>query len=711
MEKKESLAYIDTAMTVVITATVFLLPLLFFTGMTDFFIIPKQILVVAATCLVLIGWAIKIFLEKKVEVVLSPLNLPLIVFGAVVLISAIISPNRFDALTQAVPLVATVIFALAIFNSVKNKAAFSAVLSAYVLGGALVAILSILYFVKIYILPIPAVQSQFFSTIGSTFQELIYLIPIFIFSLVYLARKLNFPKIRVPANAGSDYGFYLQVISFVAVGAGIAVIVFQILTLPNKPILLPYIYGFQTAFASISQDAGRFLWALLFGSGYGTFLSDFTRYKLVSFNLEQNIWNLSFSFSSSYVLELIATTGILGLLSYFGVIFSFIRLRAAQNPLFASIFVGVILSFILPYSFVAIAGLLILMGIYVAYLNLQGSKKVYDVALYMVARKRGMFAFETQAEGDRKPSNDSIILPVIVGLVVVLIAGFVGFYTYKFGSSDMKFASSLRAAQSNNAQETYQLEVGAINEFPFRSDYHRIFSQVNLALANSLASGIKQGTSPSAEVQQNIVTLLQQSINSGRNAVTLAPTNSVNWQNLGTVYRNLINVGQNADQFSVASFNQAIALDPYNPDIYIALGGVYYQLGQWDQAAQQFQVAINLKRDYANAYYNLGHAYESKGDLKNAVAAYQAVKQLSAGNKANVEKIDAEIKALEDKIGAGDSGQAAPEVSAETEQNNPLEISEPTTDLPEQKSPVKISPPPSAAKVSPTPTAEPTPAE
>src|SRR6185436_12741599 len=107
---------------------------------------------------------------------------------------------------------------------------------------------------------------------------------------------------------------------------------------------------------------------------------------------------------------------------------------------------------------------------------------------------------------------------------------------------------------------------------PYRSDYHRIFSQVNLALANSLAASVPAGSTPSQQVQQNIVALLQQSINSGRNAVTLAPLNSINWQNLSVIYRSLINVGQNADQFSLASVNQAIALDPYNPQLYIQAG-------------------------------------------------------------------------------------------------------------------------------------------
>ena len=242
---------------------------------------------------------------------------------------------------------------------------------------------------------------------------------------------------------------------------------------------------------------------------------------------------------------------------------------------------------------------------------------------------------------------------------------------------------------SANAQKTYLLENEAIRDFPYRSDYHRVFSQINLALANSLAQNI-QGGSPSAEVQRSITTLLQQSINSGRNAVILSPLTSLNWQNLSQVYRSLINVGQNAEQFAVASMDQGIALDPYNPQLYIQRGGIYYQLRQFDAAQQQFQIAINLKRDFANAYYNLGHALEEKGDLQGALAAYQTVKQLSLGNQANLDRINAEISSLEAKIG---KTQASADVEPETSQA-PLSISSPSAKLPPQKPPIKISAPP-----------------
>ncbi len=167
---------------------------------------------------------------------------------------------------------------------------------------------------------------------------------------------------------------------------------------------------------------------------------------------------------------------------------------------------------------------------------------------------------------------------------------------------------------------------------------------------------------------------------------------------MAQIYRNLIGVGENAEQFSIASQNQAIALDPYNPQLYIQLGGIYYQLKNWDQAQNQFQIAINLKRDFANAYYNLGHTLEEKQDLENALAAYQIVKQLSQGNNENLKAINAEIAALEEKIGDKKT-TTGDQLQPETEQT-PLTLEGEGSNIPASKNPIKISPPPTDEEAS-----------
>ncbi len=692
---KDTSRLIDNISTVVVALTLFLLPTLFLTATTDFFVIPKQLLIIGSTTLLLILWGVRQIVEKKLTINANPLNLPVAIFGVVVLISAVISQNRYDSLIQAVPVAFAVLLFFAIVNSVRQTKAFGVVLGGLVLGAAVSALITVAYYFKLYFLPIPAIQSPAFNTFGSIVQQLIYLLPILVFSVFYIAREVSFPKVRIPQQLKTNLGFFIQAVAGIVVVVGVALIIYEIVFSPQKPIVLPYIYGFQIASAVITQNAERFVQSLLFGSGYGTFLVDFTRFKLPAFNLETSIWNLSFSFSSSYFLELISTTGILGAISFIFMIVSVIRTRTTRSPLFFSIVILLILAFVLPFAYPSVALLFVLLGIYVAYLNLASDRRVYDVILSIVAAKNGMFAFDVTPEDEVKRKKEGPILPILVFIILIVVLGFSGFYTFQFASSDVTFTQSLRAAQANNGQQTYQLQAQAINTFPYRSDYHRIFSQVNLALANSISQGIPQGSSPSAQVQQNVVTLLQQAIGSARNAVTVAPLTAINWENLGQIYRSLIGVGQNADQFAVASLNQAIALDPYNPQLYVELGGIYYQLKQWDQAQAQFQTAISLKRDYSNAYYNLGHVLEEKNQLADALSVYQIVKQLSGDNKANLERIDSEIDALQAKI--GNNGQATnnQNVTPETEDQTPLDVNgEPTTALPTQQPPIKISPPP-----------------
>src|SRR3989338_4599902 len=104
---------------------------------------------------------------------------------------------------------------------------------------------------------------------------------------------------------------------------------------PQKQQILPVSFGFQIATAAVSQDTSRLLVSLPFGSGYGTFLTDFTRFKLPNINANPAIWNLTFSYSSTFVLELLATTGILGMLAYFYLLVRVLRTREhALSPLF-----------------------------------------------------------------------------------------------------------------------------------------------------------------------------------------------------------------------------------------------------------------------------------------------------------------------------------------------------------------------------------------
>jgi Tfp pilus assembly protein PilF len=701
MDKTETLSYLKNISLAIISGTLLLLPLFFLTNTTDFFVFPKQMLFVYATIVLLILWGIRMVFEKRLSLRTSPFNLPVFLFGAVLLVSTLIlitGGNFYDSLFQTVPVIAVLFFYFIVVNTIDNRNSFNIALSALSIGAVLSSLLSILYYFKLYILPFPQIQSQYFTTFGSPVQHIAYLLPILFLTSIYVYRRYRAGSLK---EFSRDYSLAIHVGSSVIILLGIVLTAFKIMSLPQKPILLPYTLGFQTALNSLAQDSARLLTSFLFGSGYGTFLVDFSRFHPASFNLNPDIWNLSFSFSSSYALELLSTVGVLGLIA-FAFIFAKVLLTRLNpmSPLFVAIVVAFVLALFIPFSFTLVAMLFTLLAFYATYLFLEGDKRVYDIVISLVALRQGLLSFENEEVANHHRSrSESMAFPIVILVLFVLLSGFVGFFSTKLLVSDTQFAQSLQNQALSNGQKTYDLQRAAIAQFPYKADYYRIFSQVNLALANSLISNTPQGSSPSAQVQQTVIQLLQQSINSSRASVTLAPLTESNWENLGSVYRSLIGVGQNAEQFALASMNQAIALDPYNPRLRITMGGIFYQLGAYDQAQQQFQIAANMKPDYANAYYNLGHAYEAKNDFTNALAAYQAVQQLTVNDKASADQIGKEIKALQDKA---QTQAKAPANLQPAENQEPIQVDQPTTQLPARPAneQVKVSPPPAGPEAS-----------
>ncbi len=713
MNSKSVIGIITNASTI-LTATVYLLfPIFFLTITTDFFTFPKQILIVAASLLLLILWGVKTLAERKVTVLMNPLNIPVLLFAVILILSTFFSLSRQDALLQSLPVILLCVFFFTTINFVQEKSSFMIIIISLLIGTSVSALLSVLANFNVFVLPFEAVKNQGFNTHGSPVQYVAFLIPLLILcgsSLLDIVKKKKIQSIT------KDFTHILQLISAVIFTVATIIVIYQIIVSAQKPILLPFNHGFQVAFAAISQDSQRMLQSLFLGSGYGTFSADFTRFIGPTFN-SYNFWNLTFAFSSSYVLELLATTGILGFASFVFIFINFIRSKArATNPLFLATLSAFILALVIPFSFSLVFLLFALLALFTAHRSIENARGFDHVTLNLVTLRQGLFSM---SEGSGK-SKENLIVPTLILSASILSTVFILFYLTGSGStprkgyvalvsSDIKFAKSFTPQALQSGTETYNLQTQAITEYPYRSDYYRLFSQINLALAANLVNA-QQGKEPTEEVQNNIILLLQQSINSARQAVTLSPFTSLNWQNLGQIYRNLIGVGQNAEQFAVASYNQAIALNPSNPGLRIELGGIYYQLKQWDLAQNQFTIATQLKQDYANAYYNLGHVLEEKGDFANALPQYQAVRQLVANDKTNAEKIDAEIAALQAKIGKAQQEAADGQTREPSDDTTPLNVNQPQTDFPDRDPRVEIPEPP-AGQPTPTPTSIPVPTD
>lgn len=717
--KNEISEYIENIGLILLGIVFLTFPLIVTPLTTDPYSLPKQIVLGAITLILLLFFGAKMISDGAVRLRRTPFDIFLIVFAMVLLLSSFFSVNRYDSLIAYVPIFISILFYFLVVNFVKSKEAVFFLLTSLITGGVVVSVISMLSFFNVFVIPFAFAKSQTFSPLGSSLDQIMYLVllvPISL-SLGWQPLKHFIAALGIFETASeSSFSFddkvlkaagYLGATILLVIGIGISVYALFVLKPGGGLLLLPFEVGFQTAFAAISQDVGRTLQAFLFGSGWGTYLSDFSRFKqALPYNANPTLWSLSFIRSSSFILELLATIGVLGLTSFLLLLLQIVKRVKLQstreNPLFFSMLFVIIACFLLPFSPVMQAFFFLLLAAFAVAEGLKDQHKFFDVELHFIAFKRGIFPFVASPVQD--PNQTASVeriedksftkaLPIVFFTIFLLISAGVGFYSYKFVYSDILFQDSLVAYAANDGLKTYNNQTNAINLFQYRDAYHRIYAQTNLALANSIASQQQAGASPSAQTQQTIITLIQQSINASRNATTIAPLTSLNWQSLSSIYRSLIGFGQGAADFAIAAQNQAIKLDQNNPQNYVILGGIYYQLGQWDNAQRQFQTAITLKQDFANAYYNYGHTLESKNDLANALVYYKAVKTLVASVPESLTKINAEIAAIEAKIGAQTGEKKIDGASLKPTQNQPpLGVNTPENKLPERDPEVDLEP-------------------
>ncbi|HSW97645.1 MAG TPA: tetratricopeptide repeat protein [Candidatus Saccharimonadales bacterium] len=698
-------AYIDNIIFIMWGIFFLAFPFIFTTLTTDPFVLPRQLILMSISIISLLFWGIKMIADGKTKLRRTPLDFPITLFAIFIFLSTIFSVNRIDSILAFLPFLLLIFSFIILVNIIRTESSILFLVSSLVIGGAAVGVLAIFSFLKLYILPMSFTHVQSFTPFGSLVEQgyyLLFLLPISLY-FAYPLLKGN--------TTGKSITFS---ITSVFLTGGLLVTIIQLLT-TQRPIFLPFETGFQTAFAAISQDANRIAQGFFFGSGFGTFTTDFTRFKQAPFNLNTNIWYLTFNQSSSFVLELLATTGLLGVLAYLFIVWRIVRKSIAKvyNPLFISLLIILILGFFLPFSFLTLCLFFFLLSLYICTQALLKPKEFFDFELHLVTLRKGLITLQPEdPENTVSERGFTKFVPISFLVIFILLAIFFGFFGIRYAISDVLFEKSLIAASQNNGNETYNNERDAINLFPYRDFYFRVFSQTNLALANALAQTNKDKLAKDTQLQQTMYGLIQQSISMGRNATTISPMTVADWQNLASIYRSLIGFGQNAESFSLLATQQAVALDSANPQEYIALGGLYYQLGQYDNAIREFQTAINLKPDFANAYYNLGHAFEQKGDLKSALAQYQNVESLVQADSKSLKQIQAEVEALQAKISQGgnqanNNGQTAeaptptptPSEGPAATTQLPLNLNQPAAKLPTQKSKITIAP----IQITPTP--------
>ena len=80
---------------------------------------------------------------------------------------------------------------------------------------------------------------------------------------------------------------------------------------------------------------------------------------------------------------------------------------------------------------------------------------------------------------------------------------------------------------------------------------------------------------------------------------------------------------------AIEGFSSTIARDPNNAEAYFNRGRLYDSRGDLEKAIADYTKAIELKPDHAEAYVQRGAVYAEKGEPGKAASDYQKYRSLS----------------------------------------------------------------------------------
>jgi cytochrome c-type biogenesis protein CcmH/NrfG len=399
----------------------------------------------------------------------------------------------------------------------------------------------------------------------------------------------------------------------------------------------------------------------LFGVGAENFLTAFTAGRPAQMNMTP-LWSLRFGANANLLLHLTTVYGLVGMIATLIFLRTFLSSKIRDG---------------MSTSLTAAAILLLLLS----------------PNLSLLAVCAGLLLSRDAQHGHM---NTSIPLSphwlawsIGIGMLLFTVLGLYG--TARVYAAEWHLGRAIAASQKNDGTSTYNLQVSAIRQNPAVARFHIINSQTSLALSIALARTITQqppATEEELTANRNLIAqLVQQAIREAKVAVRLNTSNILAWEQLARTYNQLIGIAQGADGWAVTSYTQAMVLDPYNPVLSVELGSVYIKMKNYTEAITQFTRATTLKPDYANAWYNLAHAYRLQEDGPRTIMALTKTQSLVVPNSDDYRAITEELEEAKSPVAAPTQPETQPGESTILTTPAPTPVFVPPLDLGEEARP------------------------
>ncbi len=644
---------------------VFLLPL-FFWGFANVLNFPKQGLLILFCVLALFLWFLNGVSKGSFKIRFSFLDFLILGFLLVLAISTIFSRWTWgsfwgwpqDTASSFLTISFLAIFYFLIINLFEEKKEIF-LLQLFLLASAFfVASIGILQLFGKFFLPFDFTKINSFNTIG-TFNSW----GVFLAGLVPLAIALIFNTkgliriilgiLALPVFLGIIFlnywivwlGILFSMIVFLIFGISrfgkispkfliLIMLLFSVslffgvfrVSIPGLPTTpLEVSPSYKATFNVSYQMIGSSLKDLILGWGPGTFKYGWSKYKSALLN-QTIFWNVRFTKGACEVLEILGERGILGTISFLALIcFSF---YLGFSELLKSKKIGGELVFSLA-PFAGLIGLSAIKFLYPGNVSLSFLWWFF-LAIFMaeLPKREKVFTF--------KPDSRASFLISFV-LILIFILGVVLFYFegQRF-LAERKYNLSFTSLIAGEQDRAIILISEAIRQNQQQEIFWRDLAQIYLgrAQAEMLRTDISD-----EEKTLNVGNFVAGAVNAAKRATEINPENVANWQIRGLIYRSIIGWSQGAFDWALTSYERALELEPTNPFIYVELGRIYIAQANLipgpevttnlEKAEDHIRKAIELKGDYALAYYQQALIYELRGKSEEAITTLEGVKQMA----------------------------------------------------------------------------------
>lgn len=681
------LKHLDKTLTWGVRIMLLVLPLLFLPWTFELFEFNKQLFALGAGALLLAVWVIRSIIAREAKLVRSPLNWAALALLLAVIVSTVFSIDSITSILgfygrfngSLLSWFSYIVLYFLIMQSAVEERDIHWLVGSWLTGVGVSSLILILQLVGVRWLPFAAASGASFNPIGASLNAVVLLLAASLPLSLFLGR-------RAASAVGRTLSFVLACIILVVlffidyqlgwlgllVGSTLwlalvfwknEAVGFQWTLFPSLAFLLAVI-AWPIATTSLTRlpipaEVNLSLkasWNIarqnlvaypLFGTGPETFIYGFSKYKPDNFN-DSDFWAFRFDKAASEILQVAATTGLVGILAFVALLLTgfYLAWKAIHdrshntwylNTALATSLVVFTLAMVFYFANTALA---VGFWLVLALLARMTSKGYRHLSFSASPRTSFLFSF-----------GSAVIVLVAVGIL---------FGVGRFWMADIAYAKAQREGSQlstlNLAQKHF---TEAVNLNPFRDTYRIGLAQVELALANSVANSMAGTTEAEKQAQlQKLQSHISSSIAAARSATELAPRSVANWEAMGSIYRGTALFAPDAEKWVIDSYQRAIEREVKNPALYTELGKAYLisasrkrqaattaegsvktkleaeVASQTSKALEQFTEAIRIKQNYAPARFNIALAYEQQGKID------QAIQTLEDMRVANAQDID-----------------------------------------------------------------------